>query len=53
MSQTAAPRTLTLADGRARKGGEPFVCLTAATTPLARLLDPLCGLLPCSAGRRP
>jgi 3-methyl-2-oxobutanoate hydroxymethyltransferase len=51
VSQTAAPRTLTLAD--ARKGGEPFVCLTAATTPLARLLDLLCDLLPCSAGRGP
>ena len=49
MSQTAAPRTLTLA----HKGGEPYVCLTAATTPLARLLDPLCDLLPCSAGRGP
>ena len=28
-----------------RKGREPFVCLTAYTTPMARLLDPHCDLL--------
>lgn len=30
---------------RARKGGEPVVCLTAYTTQMARLLDPHCDLL--------
>ncbi|KAA0677768.1 3-methyl-2-oxobutanoate hydroxymethyltransferase [Azospirillum brasilense] len=30
---------------RARKGGEPIVCLTAYTTPVARLLDPHVDLL--------
>jgi 3-methyl-2-oxobutanoate hydroxymethyltransferase len=29
----------------ARKGGEPLVCLTAYSTPMARLLDPHCDLL--------
>jgi 3-methyl-2-oxobutanoate hydroxymethyltransferase len=28
-----------------RKGGQPLVCLTAYTTPMARLLDPACDLL--------
>jgi 3-methyl-2-oxobutanoate hydroxymethyltransferase len=28
-----------------RKGGEPLVCLTAYTAPMARLLDPVCDLL--------
>jgi 3-methyl-2-oxobutanoate hydroxymethyltransferase len=30
---------------RARKGGEPIVCLTAYDTPTARLLDPHCDLI--------
>jgi 3-methyl-2-oxobutanoate hydroxymethyltransferase len=30
---------------RARKGGEPVVCLTAYTTPVARRLDPHCDLI--------
>ncbi len=30
---------------RARKGGEPLVCLTAYDTPTARLLDPHCDLI--------
>jgi len=30
---------------RARKGGEPLVCLTAYTAPLAKFLDPHCDLL--------
>jgi len=30
---------------RARKGGEPIVCLTAYTAPMARLLDPIVDLL--------
>ena len=32
-------------DIRARKGGEPIVCLTAYTAPVARILDPHCDLL--------
>ena len=30
---------------RARKGGVPLVCLTAYTTPVARLVDPHCDLV--------
>ena len=30
---------------RARKGGEPIVCLTAYTTPIARLVDECCDLI--------
>ena len=43
MSQTARPLTVT--DIASRKGGQPLVCLTAATAPLARLFDPVCDLL--------
>jgi 3-methyl-2-oxobutanoate hydroxymethyltransferase len=32
-------------DVRARKGGEPLVCLTAYDAPMARLLDPHCDVL--------
>ncbi|WP_109260147.1 3-methyl-2-oxobutanoate hydroxymethyltransferase [Hyphobacterium indicum] len=32
-------------DIRARKGGEPLVCLTAYDAPMARLLDPHCDIL--------
>ncbi|MBI1236818.1 MAG: 3-methyl-2-oxobutanoate hydroxymethyltransferase [Alphaproteobacteria bacterium] len=32
-------------DVRARKGGEPLVCLTAYDAPMARLLDPHCDIL--------
>jgi 3-methyl-2-oxobutanoate hydroxymethyltransferase len=38
-SRVAAP------DIRARKGGQPIVCLTAYTAPMADLLDPHCDLL--------
>ena len=38
----AAPRQMTAADIRARKGGTPIVSLTGYTTPMARLLDPVC-----------
>ncbi|MEQ1618899.1 MAG: 3-methyl-2-oxobutanoate hydroxymethyltransferase [Terricaulis sp.] len=41
---TDIPR-LTAPDIRARKGGEPIVCLTAYTAPMAKLLDPHCDLL--------
>lgn len=36
---------LTPADIRARKGGEPVVCLTAYTTPVAQLVDRHCDLV--------
>lgn len=45
MSATAMTRRLTPLDIRARKGGEPIVCLTAYTTPVARIADPHCDLL--------
>lgn len=39
MSKSAPVRALTPSAIRARKGGEPIVCLTAYTTPTARLMD--------------
>lgn len=36
---------LTPADIRARKGGEPVVCLTAYTTPIAEIVDRHCDLV--------
>ncbi|MFQ6017173.1 MAG: 3-methyl-2-oxobutanoate hydroxymethyltransferase [Kiloniellaceae bacterium] len=36
---------MTVRDIERRKGGEPIVCLTAYTTPLARILDPQVDLL--------
>ncbi len=45
-AQERAPATrMTAAIFRRRKGGEPLVCLTAYTAPMAELLDPLCDLL--------
>lgn len=38
-------RRITPPDIRARKGGEPIVCLTAYDAPTAALLDPHCDLL--------
>lgn len=38
-------RRITPPDIRARKGGEPLVCLTAYDAPTAALLDPHCDLL--------
>ena len=38
-------RRRSVPDIRARKGGEPLVCLTAYTAPMARLLDPHCDIL--------
>lgn len=38
-------RPLTAPDLRARKGGEKIVCLTAYTTPMARLVDAACDLV--------
>jgi 3-methyl-2-oxobutanoate hydroxymethyltransferase len=45
MSITPVEKKRTPADLRARKGGVPIVCLTAYTTPQARLLDPHTDLL--------
>jgi 3-methyl-2-oxobutanoate hydroxymethyltransferase len=45
MSRHTDVRRLTAPDITARKGGEPVVCLTAYTAPMARLLDPHCDLL--------
>ena len=41
MSATGVTKALTPPDIRGRKGGEPIVCLTAYTAPMARLLDPI------------
>ena len=45
MSARGAARPLTAGDVRARKGGEPLVCLTAYDAPTAALLDPHCDVL--------
>ena len=45
MSITPVEKKRTPADLRARKGGVPIVCLTAHSTPQARLLDPHSDLL--------
>jgi 3-methyl-2-oxobutanoate hydroxymethyltransferase len=45
MSRHTDIRRLTAPDIRARKGGEPIVCLTAYTAPVAQLLDAHCDLL--------
>ena len=39
------PKKMTAPAIMARKGGDPVVCLTAYTTPMARLLDAHCDLL--------
>lgn len=44
MSASAAMRTITPPEIVARKGGAPIVCLTAYTTPMARLVDRHCDL---------
>ncbi|MFC4724591.1 3-methyl-2-oxobutanoate hydroxymethyltransferase [Glycocaulis abyssi] len=45
-AQSPAPaKRIGVPDIRARKGGEPLVCLTAYDAPTARLLDPHCDLL--------
>src|SRR5215510_11467522 len=45
MSRHVEFRRLTAPDIRNRKGGEPIVCLTAYTAPMAALLDPHCDVL--------
>ncbi len=42
MSATADTKTLTPPEIASRKGGTPIVCLTAYTTPMARLVDAHC-----------
>ncbi|WP_127143161.1 3-methyl-2-oxobutanoate hydroxymethyltransferase [Pelagibacterium montanilacus] len=45
-TQTARPaKALTPPDIIARKGGDPLVCLTAYTTPVAKLVDGHCDLI--------
>ncbi len=44
MSVNSPVRPVMAADILARKGGEPIVCLTAYTTPMARLVDAHCDL---------
>jgi 3-methyl-2-oxobutanoate hydroxymethyltransferase len=38
-------KKLSIIDIKARKGGEPIVCLTAYTTPFAKILDEYCDVL--------
>ena len=45
MSASADTRALTPPDITARKGGVPLVCLTAYTTPMARLVDRHCDVV--------
>ena len=45
MSATGGTRSITPPEIRAAKGKTPIVCLTAYTTPIARLLDPHCDLV--------
>ena len=44
MSASNPVRSVLPADIMARKGGVPLVCLTAYTTPVARLVDPHCDI---------
>jgi len=45
VSARSRQRGITIPQIRARKGGEPIVCLTAYSTPMARFLDPHVDLL--------
>ena len=45
MSVHARTDRVTVPAIRAAKGGEPLVCLTAYTAPVASLLDPHCDML--------
>jgi 3-methyl-2-oxobutanoate hydroxymethyltransferase len=45
MSRHTEIRRLTTPEITARKGGEPIVCLTAYTAPMAAILDPHCDVL--------
>jgi 3-methyl-2-oxobutanoate hydroxymethyltransferase len=45
LSATAHAKGLNPQSIRARKGGVPLVCLTAYTTPVARIVDPHCDMV--------
>jgi 3-methyl-2-oxobutanoate hydroxymethyltransferase len=45
MSATGETKAVTPPDVSSRKGQTPLVCLTAYTTPLARLVDPHCDIV--------
>ena len=45
MSTETRKKRTSVGDIRARKGGEPIVCLTAYTTPVAERLDPIVDLI--------
>jgi 3-methyl-2-oxobutanoate hydroxymethyltransferase len=45
MSKAIRTTRITVPDIRARKGGEPIVCLTSISTQTSKLLDPHCDLL--------
>jgi 3-methyl-2-oxobutanoate hydroxymethyltransferase len=45
MSATSISKALTPPDIKARKGGTPIACLTAYTTPFARIVDRHCDLI--------
>ncbi|TCO71995.1 3-methyl-2-oxobutanoate hydroxymethyltransferase [Rhodovulum euryhalinum] len=45
MSASGQQRQMTASEVRARKGGTPLVCLTAYTTPVARLVDAECDIV--------
>ncbi|MBN2906581.1 MAG: 3-methyl-2-oxobutanoate hydroxymethyltransferase [Rhodobacteraceae bacterium] len=45
MSTSAPHRQVTPSEVLARKGGTPLVCLTAYTTPIARLVDAQCDIV--------
>ncbi len=45
MSATTISKALTPPDISSRKGGKPIVCLTAYTTPVARIVDRHCDLI--------
>lgn len=45
MSRHTEIRRITAPEISARKGGDPIVCLTAYTAPVAQILDPHCDLL--------
>ncbi len=45
MSATGEVKALTPPDIVSHKGGTPLVCLTAYTTPMARLVDTTCDIV--------
>ncbi|WEX10579.1 3-methyl-2-oxobutanoate hydroxymethyltransferase [Chelativorans sp. AA-79] len=45
MSATGGAKAIVPPDIAAAKGGQPLVCLTAYTTPVARLVDPHCDIV--------